>query len=196
VRGAVYGALVPAHDPWDGPDRVRAVDQPSPARPAAPPAIGNRVLRSLLAAGIVRRLPLTDEQWTHIAKGEVRKDKVVGYHWTGAGDAVAEKVGQATAPDDRGVYQSRIQSRARKKDKTPVATKADPSTFWPDTWDEPKIRKAIQKAGTARNNVSEVLDKDDPDIHGMRIFSNPESRFPVYEPPAENRETKGGRRKK
>jgi EndoU nuclease-like protein len=148
---------------------------------------------------VVQRLPLTDAMWTHIARGELREGnkKLVGYHWTGDANAIAEKNGESKqGPDERGVYVEGVQSRSQfgqGKSKGPI-TKAKASTFWPDAWTEAEIKDAIANGGTASRNVSEVSTKAaKSEARGMRLFVNPDSVFPVIE--ETETESRGGRKK-
>ncbi len=143
--------------------------------------------RASAAAPTVQRLELTDAMWTHIARGELRdgNKKLVGYHWTGDEDAIAEKSGESKqGPDGRGVYVEGVQTRERYgqgRKRAPI-TKATPSTFWPDAWSEDEITNAIANGGTARNNRSEVGTKAmKTEARGMMLFVNPDSVFPEFE---------------
>jgi hypothetical protein len=157
--------------------------------------------RAPAAGQIVQRLELTDKMWTHIARGEFRESskKLVGYHWTGDGTAIAQKSGESKkGPDGIGVYVEGVQtikSYGQGKKAAPV-TKATPSTFWPDAWSEAEIKDAIANGGKASNNISEVGTKaTKSDARGMKLFVNPESVFPVFEETTES-EGQGGKNKR
>ena len=147
----------------------------------------------------VQRLELTDEMWTHIARGELRnKTKLVGYHWTGDDEAIAMKNGESQqGPDKRGVYVEGVQTResyGQGKKAAPIK-KANASTFWPNDWTEAEIKDAIRNGGKARNNVSEVGTKaTKEEARGMSLFVNPDSVFPVIEETAET-QTRGAKKK-
>jgi hypothetical protein len=180
-----------------------AANRRAPVRPAPTDAIlglqqtaGNRAVSRLVA---IQRLPLSAAQWTHIAKGELREGgKLVGYHWTGDDEAIAEKNGTSQkGPDDRGVYEEGVQTVASsygKKKNEPIK-KSNPSTFWPDGWSEADIKDAIANGGSARNNVSEVSTKASKvEARGMSLFVNPDSVFPVCEAEEDDGGGKGGRK--
>jgi hypothetical protein len=140
--------------------------------------------RASAAEQTVQRLELTDAMWRHIARGELREGnkKLVGYHWTGDANAIAEKNGESKkGPDERGVYVEGVQTRehfGQAKKKAPL-TKTNASTFWPDAWSEGDIKNAIENGGTARNNRSEVGSKaTKTEARGMTLFVNPDSIFP------------------
>jgi hypothetical protein len=160
-----------------------------------------RLAQRVPAAGqVVQRLELTDKMWTHIAKGELREGnkKLVGYHWTGDGAAIAMKNGEdKKGPNDLGIYVEgvrSVQTFGQGKKAAPV-TKGTPSTFWPDAWSEAEIKDAIANGGKAGNNISTVNNKaTKTEARGMRLFVNPESVFPVYEP-SEEKEESGGRKR-
>ena len=155
------------------------------------------VQRVPAAAQVVQRLELTEEMWTHIARGELRDNnkKLVGYHWTGDEEAIAEKNGTSKqGPNDIDVYVEGVQTKESfgKGKKAPIK-KATPSTFWPDAWTEAEIKDAIANGGRPARNISEVSTKaTKADARGMKLFVNPESVFPVYEPSEEQKES--GRR--
>lgn len=150
------------------------------------------------ARAVVQRLPLTDAQWTHIARGEVNNGKLVGYHWTGDAEAIAEKSGDGSAPDARGVYQASVRTIAATygKRRNERLAKSNVSTFWPDGWSAEDIRSTIRAAGTARQTFSEVPNTAEKvEARGMSLQVNPDSVFPVYDPPVEDEgKRKGGRR--
>jgi hypothetical protein len=156
--------------------------------------------RTAAAGPPIQRLELTDQMWTHIAKGELRDGKkLVGYHWTGDANAIAEKNGESKqGPDALGVYVEGIQTReqyGQAKKRAPIK-KATASTFWPDAWTEAEIKNAIANGGTPRNNVSEVgVKATRADARGMSLYVNPDSVFPVIGE-TEEAETRGGRKKK
>ena len=151
---------------------------------------------------VVQRLELTDKMWTHIAKGELREGnkKLVGYHWTGDGEAIATKNGtDKKGPNDAGIYVEgvrSVQTFGQGKKAAPVV-KGTPSTFWPDGWSEAEIKDAIANGGKASNNISTVSNKaTKSEAKGMRLFVNPDSVFPVYEPSEEEKEDGGRKRGK
>ena len=159
-----------------------------------------RMVQPASTAGpVVQRLELTDGIWTHIAQGELRDGKkLVGYHWTGDGEAIARKNGtKKEGPDERGVYVEgveTIEQFGQGKKRGPVV-KANASTFWPDAWSAAEIKNAIANAGTARNTRSEVSNKaTKADARGMTLIVNPDSIFPEIGETAEP-EVKGGKNK-
>ncbi|MGB8647430.1 MAG: DUF4157 domain-containing protein [Anaerolineae bacterium] len=158
----------------------------------------------------IQRLALTDAQWTHIAKGEVRyedeakkkKPYLVGYHWTGDKKAVAEIAGSpAEGPNELGIYTAKVQTKEEHQtgNKKEKIQKAKNSTFWPNAWSKAEIEDVIKNGGTAKNNISEVSNKTTKkEAVGMMLFVNPDSVFPVFEAEQED-EGKGkgkGRGKK
>jgi len=157
-----------------------------------------RVTQMVRSGPVVQRLELTDGIWTHIAQGEVRDGKkLVGYHWTGDGSAIARKNGtKKEGPDARGVYVEGVETIAQfgqGKKKGPIV-KTNASTFWPDAWTEAEIKNAIANGGTPRNTKSEVSNKATKvAARGMTLTVNPDSIFPEIGETAEPEE-KGGRK--
>lgn len=177
-------------------DDPRAV---TPARQAAGPAhllalqrlVGNRaVVRT-----VQRKYDLSPQQWVHISSGEVKKTGVVGYHWTGLGEASAarKKAGTDSATDRFGAYTANVESRP-KRGQEPVA-KTDASTFFPDDWDEATVKEAIAGASPVGGVMYEALGKGKP-YHGMRLFTNKDSVFPEWQGSPESEDRGGGGKKK
>jgi hypothetical protein len=162
--------------------------------------LSGAVQRTAAAGPPIQRLELTDEMWTHIAKGELRDgNKLVGYHWTGDANAIAEKNGESKqGPDALGVYVEGVQTReqyGQGKKRAPIK-KAKASSFWPDGWSAAEIKNAIANGGAPRNNVSEVgVKATKADARGMSLYVNPDSVFPVIGETAEA-VPRGGRKKK
>ena len=194
----------------------RAVSQLVQTKPAVDGTAGEEIAHQTAEATIgatisltdgqggdrVQRIPLTEDQWTHIARGEIRwdnkKPRVVGYHWTKDAKAVAEKTGEnAEGPNDLGVYVEGVQSKDEHPPtpgkKAQKIKKDKASTFWPDSWSEADIRDVIANTTTTiKNNTVEVTNKTaKQEAVGMKLFVNPDSVFPVYVPTEEEGEGKG-----
>jgi hypothetical protein len=135
-------------------------------------------------------MPLSDDQWNHIAHGEVRVGgKVVGFHWKGDEDnAVAEGDGSVTnGPNAMGVYAEGVQQKGKPKNK-----KKGGSTFFPDSWSESDVKDAIRGAAKSGGKYYEALRP--PKAAGLKLLTNEDSVYPEFEPDKEEEE-KGSKKK-
>lgn len=123
-----------------------------------------------------KKRPLTQSQQNHIFLGEAKDNnsKVVGYHWTGDGSAVAEGFGATTPLGGIGCYAQKVRLREH-----PDTVKDKASTFFPNDWSRKDVTVAIEYANVVAGNIFEVTKPKKG--AGLKLFFNGDSYFPYFE---------------
>jgi hypothetical protein len=97
------------------------------------------------------------DTWRHIWRGDFNgsKKKVTGYHWKGRGDAAWHEGFGAQANTTNNFYEQTVRVRAGKAAEIAQESgatvgsvnnkvKDDASTFFPDAWNETRVKDAIE----------------------------------------------------
>ena len=167
------------------PKRPRAGSGPQSAHSllALQASAGNRAVTDLIR-GSVQRLPMSEGRWEHVSEGTVvGTSHVTGYHWTGKGATTPVRKqanGLVEGPGPKGVYKATVESREEygAGSKRKRLTKSKPSTFFPDAWSATRVKWAIKNAVDRGSQTAEVVNPGKRD-HGMMLFHNAESAFPM-----------------
>ena len=143
---------------------------------AKPPKTAGAATPTITGAELKRRY------WHQISRGgtESNPNEVSGYYWSGSTNqepSQFKKIGTPTKPDQFGVYQQYIQHSSG-------VVKKEPSTFFPDAWEE-KHFDALFDLASQQSGFKPELDSKltilgalagDEQYKGMQIFFMPSKK--------------------